>query len=311
MSPAGPAAVPSPPRRDALVRAVPPLGRRRRPAGRAPSTAPERPAHDGRGARDRARRGRRGRRPAAAWSSPTAPTRWRRSPCLATCCTAASRRSSSPARCAPPRALGADGPANLFDAVVVAGAPGAAGPRRPRRLRGRGPRRAGRPQDRLDGARRVRLTAPGADRARAGGSRVDGAAARSASRPCPSPRSTRPSTSSRPPSAPTARWSTRRSRPVPTGSSASCSAPATPRRRSSPPAPRGRARAGRGHRPARARLDPARHLRVRGRRARPARRRPDLRRRPDPRRGADQAHGLPRRRLHDRAIAGAFAPDDF
>ena len=65
--------------------------------------------------------------PGAASSSPTAPTRSRRSRCCATCSTPASRRSSSPARCATPRRSGADGPANLFDAVVVAGAAGAEG----------------------------------------------------------------------------------------------------------------------------------------------------------------------------------------
>ena len=42
-------------------------------------------------------------------------------------CTTPRRRSSSPARSAPPRPPGADGPANLDDAVTVAAAPAAAG----------------------------------------------------------------------------------------------------------------------------------------------------------------------------------------
>ena len=46
-----------------------------------------------------------------------------------------------------------------------------------------------------------------------------------------------------------------------------------------------------------ARLDPARDVRVRGRRARPARRRARLRGGPDARRGADQADGVPGSRL--------------
>ena len=109
-------------------------------------------------------------------------------------------------------ALGADGPANLFDAVVVAGAAGAEGLGVLVAFAGA-----------VHAARAVRKadsTAPAPSPRRGSGrSAACRRAARgwlggsSASRRSPSPRSTPPSTSSPPPSAPTARWSTRRSRP--------------------------------------------------------------------------------------------------
>ena len=87
----------------AIVAAVPELAGAAGAAGAHARRLARGPRRARRRARDRPRGRRRGRRAAAAWSSPTAPTRWRRPRCSATSCTAATRRSCSPARSGPPR----------------------------------------------------------------------------------------------------------------------------------------------------------------------------------------------------------------
>ena len=136
----------------------------------------------------------------------------------------------------PASATGADGPANLLDAVRAAGDRGDRGPRRDRRFGGE-----------LHAARAVRKTDSVSPRAfprphRPGGARVREARrglVRARRRPAAAGLAARcPGGDRRPRSAPTARYSTRRWPPAPTGSSRSCSARATRRPRSSPPAAR-------------------------------------------------------------------------
>ena len=86
----------------------------------------------------------------------------------------------------PGSAPGADGPANLLDAIVLARAPAAAGPRRRGGVRRRGPRRDDRPQDRQHRPGGVRLADRRPGRADRRGPRVaarDPAAADADGRP--------------------------------------------------------------------------------------------------------------------------------
>ena len=173
----------------------------------------------------------------------------------------------------PATAPGADGPANLVDAVSVAAATTASRARRARRAS------AARSTTRAR-VRKTDTTSPGGvllaaerpARARHRGPPDDLVAGCRATRRSTRPTSTRASSSSRPPPATTARSRARRSRPSPTAWSSARSAPGT----SAPEVlelwgEAARADPGRRLLPPRARRDPQRDLRLRRLRARPAR----------------------------------------
>ena len=197
-------------------------------------------------------------------------------------------------------ALGADGPANLFDAVVVAGAAGAEG--LGVLVSFAGAVHAARAVRKADSTAPDAFASPrlGPDRARAGGPRLDGPPRRALpARPRRRARRHGPHRPRRPRRrrhAGRRRARGRRRRPRRRRAGRRPHAAAVPGRAQA----RRRPRAGRRHRAARARVDPARHVRLRGRRARPAVRPADLRRRAHPGSRPDQADGLPGRGLRPR-----------